>query len=395
MRTPLFVCNIGHEVALEAGDPLHYTPPRIIRQMRSALWSLPLWATPLWLEDTTWWVHPFGKSLSPYLTDRELNHIAKGGVGDAEITLWGHERGLAHSLGKLYGISAGEACSELPQELMPCWTRAASVRFFESYSSVPWRSRVAMITEIGALAELLTHGPCLVKLPFSSSGRGLWRINQLDNQLEEMLRKLLQRHRTLLVEPLLDKQQDYGAEYYINKEGEVQFVGLCAFETDDQGRYLESLCQDPEETLRQLADSLNDPDELYQALEQHRAYLSREVAPYYQGSVGIDLLTYRPDTLSPSLALHPWVEINLRYTMGHYALDLYRERTPQGSPNQYRFGILSAPRAKDLLATATATATATTLDATGRLRSGLLPLTSPNLDTDLATASHLAYLRTL
>ena len=94
MRTPLFVCNIGHEVALEAGDPLHYTPPRIIRQMRSALWSLPLWATPSWLEDTTWWVHPFGKSLSPYLTDRELNHIAKGGVGDAEITLWGHERGL-------------------------------------------------------------------------------------------------------------------------------------------------------------------------------------------------------------------------------------------------------------------------------------------------------------
>lgn len=391
MRTPLFVCNIGHEAALEAGDPLHYTPPRIIRQMRSALWSLPLWATPLWLEDATWWVHPFGKSLSPYLTDRELSHIAKGGVGDAEITLWGHERSLAHSLAKLYGLNAGEACSELPQELMPCWTRAASVRFFESYSSVSWRSRVAMITELGALAELLTHGPCLVKLPFSSSGRGLWRINQLDNQLEETLRKLLQRHRTLLVEPLLDKQQDYGAEYYINKEGEVQFVGICVFETDDQGRYLESLCQDPAETLRQLADSLTDPDELHQALAQHRAYLSREVAPYYQGPVGIDLLTYRPDTLSPSLALHPWVEINLRYTMGHYALDLYRERIPQGSRNQYRFGILSAPRAKALLATATAP----TLDTTGRLRSGLLPLTSPNLDTDLTAVSHLAYLRTL
>ncbi len=389
MRTPLFVCNIGHEVALEAGDPLYYTPPRIIRQMRSALWSLPLWATPSWLEDTTWWVHPFGKSLSPYLTDRELSHIAKDGVGDAEIILWGHERGLAHSLAKLYGISAGEACGELPQELMPCWTRATSVRFFESYSSVPWRSRVAMITEIGALAKLLTHGSCLVKLPFSSSGRGLRRINQLDNQLEETLRKLLQRHRTLLMEPLLDKQQDYGAEYYINKEGEVQFVGLCAFETDDQGRYLESLCQDPEATLRQLTDSLTDPDELHQALAQHRAYLSREVAPYYQGPVGIDLLTYRPDTLSSSLALHPWVEINLRYTMGHYALDLYRERIPQGSPNQYRFGILSAPRAKALFATAPM------LDATGRLRSGLLPLTSPDLDTDLTDVSHLAYLRTL
>lgn len=391
MRTPLFVCNIGHEVALEAGDPLHYTPPRIIRQMRSALWSLPLWAAPSWLEDATWWVHPFGKSLSPYLTDQELSHIAKGGVGDAEIILWGHERSLAHSLAKLYGLNAGEACSELPQELMPCWTRAASVRFFENYSSVSWRSRVAMITEIGALAELLTHGPCLVKLPFSSSGRGLWCINQLDNQLEETLRKLLQRHRTLLVEPLLDKQQDYGAEYYINKEGEVQFVGICAFETDDQGRYLESLCQDPEETLRQLTDSLTDPDELHQALAQHSAYLSREVAPYYHGPVGIDLLTYRPDTLSPSLALHPWVEINLRYTMGHYALDLYRERIPQGSRNQYRFGILSAPRAKALLATATAP----TLDTTGRLRSGLLPLTSPNLDTDLTAVSHLAYLRTL
>ena len=378
MRTPLLVCNIGHEVALEAGDPLHYTPPRIIRQMRSALWSLPLWATPSWLEDDSWWVHPFGKSLSPYLTDRELNHIAKGGVGDAEITLWGHERSLAHSLSKLYGISAGESYRELPQELMPCWTRAASVRFFESYSSVPWRSRVAMITEIAALAELLTQGPCLVKLPFSSSGRGLWRINQLDSQLEETLRKLLQRHRTLLVEPLLDKQQDYGAEYYIDEAGEVQFVGLCAFETDGQGRYLES-----------LTDSLTDPDELQRALEHHRAYLSREVAPYYRGPVGIDLLTYRTDEVSDRIALHPWVEINLRYTMGHYALDLYRERIPQGSLDQYRFGILSTPRAKALLSTANAP----TLDDAGRLRSGLLPLTSPDLDTDLDTVSHIAYLR--
>ena len=387
MRTPLLVCNIGHEVALEAGDPLHYTPPRLIRQMRSALWSLPLWAVPAWLDGASWWVHPFSESLSPYLTDRELSHIAKGDVGDSELILWGHERSLAHSLAKQYGLSDGEACSELPQELKPCWTRAASVHFFAHYSSVPWRSRVAMMTQIEELAELLTQGPCLVKLPYSSSGRGLWRINQLDSQLEETLCKLLRRHRTLLVEPLLDKLQDYGAEYYIDKEGEVQFIGLCAFETDGQGRYLESLCQAPEKTLRQLTDSLSDPDELPQALAQHRAYLSREVAPYYRGAVGIDLLTYRPDGVSSRTALHPWVEINLRYTMGHYALDLYRERVPQGSHDQYRFGILSAPRAKTLLSTANAPS----LDDTGRLRSGLLPLTA----TDLATASHFAYLRML
>ena len=387
MRTPLIVCNIGHEVALEAGDALHYTPPRLIRQMRSALWSLPLWASPAWLDGASWWVHPFSKSLSPYLTDRELSHIAKGDVGDSELMLWGHERSLAHSLAKQYGLSGGEACNELPQELMPCWTRAASARFFESYSSVPWRSRVAMITQIEELAKLLTQGPCLVKLPYSSSGRGLWRINQLDSQLEETLRKLLQRHRALLVEPLLDKQQDYGAEYYIDEAGEVQFVGLCAFDTDGQGRYLESLCQAPEETLRQLTESLSDPDELAQTLAQHRAYLSREVAPYYCGAVGIDLLTYRPDGVSSRIALHPWVEINLRYTMGHYALDLYRERVPQGSLDQYRFGILSAPRAKALLSTANAP----TLDDVGRLCSGLLPLTA----TDLTTASHFAYLLAL
>ena len=387
MRTPLLVCNIGHEVALEAGDPLHYTPPRLIRQMRSALWSLPLWASPAWLEGDSWWVHPFSESLSPYLTDRELSHIAKGDVGDSELTLWGHERSLAHSLAKQYGLSGRETCSELPQELKPCWTRAASARFFASHSSVPWRSRVAMITQIEELAKLLTLGACLVKLPFSSSGRGLWRINQLDRQLEETLRKLLRRHRTLLVEPLLDKLQDYGAEYYIDEAGAVQFVGLCAFETDDQGRYLESLCQAPEETLQRLTDSLSDPNELTQALAQHRAYLSCEVAPYYRGPVGIDLLSYCPDEVSNHIALHPWVEINLRYTMGHYALDLYRKRIPQGSLAQYRFVILSAQRAKALLSTADAP----TLDDAGRLRSGLLPLTS----TDLATVSHLAYLRTL
>ena len=109
------------------------------------------------------------------------------------------------------------------------------------------------------------------------------------------------------------------------------------------------------------------------------------MAPYYCGAVGIDLLTYRPDGVSSRIALHPWVEINLRYTMGHYALDLYRKRVPQGSLDQYRFGILSAPRAKALLSTADVP----TLDAAGRLCSGLLPLTA----TDLDTASHFAYLR--
>lgn len=378
----LIVCNIGHESAIEAGDPLHYTPPRIIRQMRSALWCLPLWAVPRWVKEP-WWVHPFSNSLSPYLTDRELSHVARDDVRDSELIVWGHERSLAHTLTKHYGLSSGSACYELASELEPSWTRAASVRFFESYSSIAWREQVTMISSVEELRERMTLSSVILKLPYSSSGRGLWRISRLDCPLEETLRKLLRRHQNLLVEPLLDKVQDYGAEYYIARDGSVECLGLCAFETDAAGHYLESICQDPTQTHQQLADSLANPSELAQALAQHHDYLVREIAPYYHGAVGIDLLTYR--TSEGQLALHPWVEINLRYTMGHYALDLYRERVPRDTTGDYRIGILSAQRVRPLLDSSTPPL----LDTGGRLLSGLLPLTA----TDLTAVSHVAYLR--
>lgn len=75
--------------------------------------------------------------------------------------------------------------------------------------------------------------------------------------------------------------------------------------------------------------------------------------------------------------------------MGHYALDLYRERVPQGATaGRYSFGILSSQRAERLRSSSSSSPH---LTSDGRLLSGLLPLTS----TDLSAVSHLAYLRRL
>ena len=384
----LIVCNIGHESALELGDPLHYTPPRIIQQMRAALWSLPLWAAPQWVSEP-WYVHPFSRSSSPYLSNREQSHIASYETlpsSTSSIMLWGLERSLLHQLRVHYKTSSShlaESCEAgIPQSLAECWTRAASVNFFRHYSTVPWRRQVRMISHVEDLAHDLAHGPVLLKLPYSSSGRGLWRIARINSKLEGVLCHLLHKHGSLLIEPFLEKEQDYGAEYYIDKEGRVKFLGLSPFTTDNQGHYLESLCQDPGKTLQQLSDTLQDPDTLHLTLSQHLSFLAREIAPYYRGAVGIDLLTYRSKS---GIALHPWVEINLRYTMGHYALDLYRERIPPDSSALYYIGIISSPRANTLLSNQDPPQ----LDSDGRLHSGLLPLTS----TDTSEISHFAYLR--
>ena len=52
------------------------------------------------------------------------------------------------------------------------------------------------------------------------------------------------------------------------------------------------------------------------AQEAHKRFLSSEVAPYYEGPVGIDMMVVREGN---SLRLHPFVEMNVRHTMGSLA----------------------------------------------------------------------------
>jgi hypothetical protein len=48
-------------------------------------------------------------------------------------------------------------------------------------------------------------------------------------------------------------------------------------------------------------------------------WLETEIAPQYEGPLGIDMFIYRA---ADSYALNPMVEVNFRHTMGHVAIAL-------------------------------------------------------------------------
>ena len=49
-------------------------------------------------------------------------------------------------------------------------------------------------------------------------------------------------------------------------------------------------------------------------------FLKQEIAPYYNGDAGVDMFVYQEDG---KYKLHPFVEVNLRKTMGLAAHDIY------------------------------------------------------------------------
>lgn len=368
----IIVANVGHEAALRQGDPLHYTPPRTVQQIRQSLWCLPLWTHPTAL------VHPFSPFVSSYLSSEQKARIAVPSSSVSHVELWGQERSLLYTVQRRYGVERGETPEPLPVTLTECLTRRTSQHFFDAYPELlPYPVRM-----IGRWSDLLSDHtvPLLLKLPYSSSGRGIIPIDLTspgDNR--RTVESLLARYGEILVEPHLDRLADYGVEYLIDDSGQLHLLGICPFVADSRGQYSESLCQAPTKSMEQLRETLSDAGMLDTALVAQQRFISDRIAPHYRGYLGVDMLTYR--TASGDVGLHPWVEVNLRYTMGHYALDLTRQCVPHDAARAYRFGICSAARWSRTMPEAPIRSSS------GLLLDGTLPLTAPH------GVTHVAYLR--
>ena len=163
--------------------------------------------------------------------------------------------------------------------------------------------------------------PFVIKTPFSSSGRGLYWLeeNTLDNRAISWINGALKKQGDVSIEPVLDKVLDFAAEFYSDGNGNVKYEGLSIFETQAQGQFSGCMLGLQELLLQRLNEYIS-PEDFMFLVEQIGLVLKEAIGSSYCGFMGVDMLIYK--TSDGNYAVHPFVELNLRSTMGLVAMQL-------------------------------------------------------------------------
>lgn len=321
-------CNLGCELSWEHHHRSSYTPPKVVRQLRRDLWALPLWTVGAGdyvlrpsgsLGDSTAIPYALPKEKSrqvwdtTYIPPRDC--LPKDCV--YQLRPWGIEVGQIPKLWQQI-----EQKTIRWQPLLPLLNRQASTIFFKRYNCVSTEATAYWITEPDEWFSWTTticeqHPHWVLKLPYTSSGRGVFFLSS------QQLAQELVFPFPFSVEPALERVADWAAEYWVESPERVVFLGFSQFDTSPSGHYIGTRLQAQHTLCDRFAQQVGGSTTVQQILADHLRFIKKEVAPHYRGYVGIDMLVYQLQH-SLCMGVHPFVEINLRYTMGAYALDFYR-----------------------------------------------------------------------
>ena len=161
-----------------------------------------------------------------------------------------------------------------------------------------------------ALARFAGKG--VIKLPWSSSGRGVIRADQIaDQRLDAYVGGMISRQGSVMVEPLLDRRRDFAALFHC-ANSTVRYRGLSLFATNHAGFYEGNIVLPQRELAAELGVDIS---HIIKPLEQ---ILSELVGNTYEGWLGIDMMIHSDG--NGRLQIAPCIELNLRMTMGVAAM---------------------------------------------------------------------------
>lgn len=326
MKLHLF--NPEHEIAL-AMNKARFTPSHNVTKMRRELAFLPLlWAEPgdIVLVEDSEYAYKAADRFKPYINKgvtimgyNRLRAVIKQKVShkcfDLEAAPWGWDKAVKHLL-----LSLGWPEEHLPSDEFIDAVREASHRrmagkFLEKTNSKFVAYEITTVSELISLIE--KYEKVVLKSPWSCSGRGIRFVNK-DNCTPSLFRwidNIINQQGSVMVEPHYDKLRDFAMEFEA-EEGSVRFRGLSIFDTCYTA-YSSSLIT-TEEHKREILEQYLFPCEIDEAISCCEDYLQSIIPEGYKGGVGVDMMVVKN---GEGFLLHPCVEINLRRTMGHVALN--------------------------------------------------------------------------
>lgn len=383
--------NPGHETEVWL-DKENYTPPAPVAQMRNELAALPIWyaeaGDAIYLETeqacrVSAFMEQLPREITPAVRLLDRRAIGATDLATAVVQPWGLSRPALRRFRQLkeetqaaFALPAWQAsykplgsrrtaavCLERIRRSLPDEQLPETPRFCRT---LPEISRA-----VTSFQKRTGGHPCLLKTPYSSSGRGLlWLKGEpLATNEQKWVEGALAKQGEVSVEPVVDKVLDFALEYRADGHGEVEELGLSLFQTGAGGNYGSNSLQEQAALERQLIAYVGE-QRLHRVRTAVRKALQTVLATDYAGYLGVDMLIYRR---ADGFAIHPCVEINLRYTMGLVALQLYRKWLFPGSTG--RFLITYTKREGEAYASHCAMRQAYPLVIRdGRIVSGYLPL---------------------
>ena len=220
-------------------------------------------------------------------------------------------------------------------------TRDILQRFAELIPDYPLPPIPEILYDAASTERFATsHRATLLKAPWSSSGRGIIRVNGLyDTSTARQAEGILRKQGYIMGEVLLDKTADLAFEFYSNGI-QTRFAGYSLFNTDRHGSYTGNILAPDTAIERYLSRSIS-PATLHatQAALQH--ITTELIAPHYKGYFGIDAIIYRDD--DTALRLYPCIELNLRMNMGLVAHCIASRFMAEGSSGSYHVAYAPSP----------------------------------------------------
>ncbi len=207
-------------------------------------------------------------------------------------------------------------------------------------------------------------GRVMVKLPWSSSGRG---TIPFENTTEETLIKqcapIIRRNGSVIIEPVYERLVDFAMIYRLKEDGAAQYQGLSVFTVNSHQGYENGILA-PESALREIITAHYPADHLESVRQALGTALSTCLGKRYTGLLGVDMfVALIPADNTP--VLHAVVEINLRMSMGMLCSGFYNRYVSEGLTGTFR--VCPSPLAPPEQYTCT----------NSRISSGCLHLTPP------------------
>ncbi|WP_044203417.1 hypothetical protein [Flammeovirga sp. OC4] len=156
----------------------------------------------------------------------------------------------------------------------------------------------------------------IMKLPYSSSGRGILVLkrNEITPSVQKWIESALNQQGSVLVEPLLEKEFDFSL-LFKKHNNTIEFLGGSSFLAGLTGQYYGSGLN----TFRSYFSDL-EWESIMKIITLIKTKLKDEKR--LEGHFGIDALVFKG--ANGERFIHPCVEINPRYTMGHVTLGLQK-----------------------------------------------------------------------
>ena len=310
----IYYFNPENDLALANGGPNYTAPPRAAL-LRHNLRLLPAWlARPgdrVLCHDTADrdWLEAQGLGVD-IITPQELHTVT-----DARVVPWGWSRATRCTLQRL-GVAEGLLPSpdriEAVHRLSHRRTTIAIHEHMRQQTGIDYCPTPVELTALEQVKRWAGEHPgCYLKLPWSGSGQGVYRVLDMeDEHLWQWCGGGLRRQGSLLCEQALDKVQDFATEW-LCRDGRVELVGYSVFQSDFHHQYAGGIVDSRQALHDRIASLYPALDDAVTALQE---VITTLLAPDYDGHLGVDMLLYRRD--DGTIGLDPCVEVNLRCTMG-------------------------------------------------------------------------------